>query len=257
MKLGRETVAAILTASCVHAAAALADEDYQAKSYTSAGGKTLNYRIHLPSKPDPAAKYPLVLFLHGAGERGGDNKRQMVHGTAAILDYTIKSNCPAIIVAPQCPDGKQWVDTPWSDLSHTMPESPSEPMRLTIELLQQIIKEQPVDAKRVYVTGLSMGGFGAWDILQRKPGLFAAAIPICGGGDTALAKQIAGVPVWAFHGGADGSVKTKRSRDMIDALKNAGGKPLYTEYDGVGHDSWTRTYADSKVMNWLFDQKKK
>lgn len=256
MKRGKQAVAVLVAVSCCQAAAVHAQDDFQAKTYKSTDGKVLNYRIHIPSKMDSGQKYPLVILFHGAGERGGDNNKQLTHGARAILDYSVKNNSPAIIVVPQCPGGMQWVNTPWNADSHTMTPEPAEPMRLSIELLQQLIKEQPVDTKRLYVTGLSMGGFAVWDIIQRKPDAFAAAIPICGGGDVQCAKAIAKVPIWAFHGSADGAVKTQRSRDMIEALKKVDGKALYTEYEGVGHNSWTQTYEDPKVMKWMFEQKK-
>ena len=229
---------------------------FSPKVYKSSNGLLLNYRIHIPANMDIKKQYPLVLFLHGAGERGNDNKRQLIHGAKDILDYS-ENNMPAIIIAPQCPAGEQWVNIPWANLSHTMPAEPSDSMRLTIELLNKLTRELSVDEKRIYVTGLSMGGFGTWDIIQRYPDIFAAAIPICGGGDTSLAPKLIGIPLWAFHGGADMTVKTVRSQDMIAAIKKAGGNPKYTEYEGVTHDSWTRTYANQDVLKWLFSQKKK
>ena len=161
-----------------------------------------------------------------------------------------------IIIVPQSPQNQQWVDIPWDTNSHIMPKEPSQPMRLVIGLMKDVISKQPVDEKRIYVTGLSMGGFGTWDILQRMPNIFAAAIPVCGGGDTMLAGMIKDIPIWAFHGDKDPIVKTIRSRDMIAAIKKAGGKPQYTEYKDVEHNSWTQTYADKNVLRWLFTQKK-
>jgi predicted peptidase len=137
-----------------------------------------------------------------------------------------------------------------------MPEQPSQPLRQTLELVAALQKEFSIDPARLYITGLSMGGFGVWDAIQRQPDWFAAAAPICSGGDVSLAKKITGVPVWAFHGDADGTVKVRRSRDMIAALKAAGGTPKYTEYQGVGHDSWTATYRDPELYKWLFAQKR-
>lgn len=112
-------------------------------------------------------------------------------------------------------------------------------------------------AQRIYLTGLSMGGFGVWDAMQRKPTWFAAAVPICGGGDPTFASAIAPIPVWAFHGDSDPAVKPKRSRDMIAALKAAGGQPKYTEYPNTGHNSWTETYKNREMYAWLFSQKRK
>src|SRR5207237_1227270 len=113
-----------------------------------------------------------------------------------------------------------------------------------------------IDRKRIYLTGLSMGGYGTWVLLARKPELFAAGVPICGGGHVEGAKKLAKIPIWAFHGDKDGAVPPERSREMIEAIEKAGGKPKYTEYGGVGHDSWTRTYRDPKMHEWLFAQKK-
>jgi predicted peptidase len=161
---------------------------------------------------------------------------------------------PCFVIAPQCPGNQMWVDVPWSLDSHTMPEKATPGMRSTLELLDQTAADYSIDKNRIYVTGLSMGGFGAWDIVQRYPKKFAAAVPICGGGDTAEAKTIKDVPIWAFHGDKDTAVKTSRSRDMIAAIKKAGGDAKYTEYKGVGHNSWSRTYANKEVYDWLFKQ---
>ena len=234
-----------------------AEEDFESRKYQSGGKHSLHYRIHSPGDTDSGKQYPLILFLHGAGERGDDNRRQLRHGVADMLAYSRETGNPAIIIAPQCPRGKQWVETPWGADSHSMPKEPSVPMRMTIELLERTMSELPVDRKRVYVTGLSMGGFGTWDIIQRHPDIFAAAIPICGGGDTRMAPAIKGISIWAFHGGEDKTVKTKRSRDMIDSIRKSGGSPNYTEYEGVGHNSWKRTYSNREVLKWLFDQSRR
>lgn len=233
--------------------------DFEAGVYRSTEVGELPYRIHVPESAeasDRAQRFPLVLLFHGAGERGEDNRRQLMHGAGAILEFTRAAGDPAVIVVPQCPQEEQWVDTPWSDDSHSMPAEPSGPMRLAIGLLKECLASLPVDRDRVYVTGLSMGGFGAWDIVQRHPEIFAAALPVCGGGDATLAASIRRIPVWAFHGDRDAIVKPARSRDMIAALRGEGGSPRYTEYEGVGHDSWNRTYADPEVLAWLFAQKR-
>jgi predicted peptidase len=129
-------------------------------------------------------------------------------------------------------------------------------MRLLLELIPALRKEYGIDPKRIYVTGLSMGGFGTWDLIARKPDWFAAAAPVCGGADEATAATISKIPVWAFHGDQDGAVKPSRSRNMVEALKKAGGEPKYTEYKGVGHDSWNPAYKDPELMKWLFRQKR-
>jgi len=230
---------------------------YEARTFTAADGRKLNYRLLQPDGYDPQQAYPLVLFLHGAGERGDDNRKQLIHGLNEFAADEIRKKYPAFVVAPQCPENQQWVDVPWSADSHTMPKNPAESLRLSLELVAALQKELSIDKHRLYVTGLSMGGFGAWDAIQRHPNLFAAAVPVCSGGDATLAEKIKDVPVWAFHGADDGAVKPQRSRDMIAALKKAGGSPKYTEYEKVGHNSWEKAYADEKMYEWLFDQKKK
>jgi predicted peptidase len=144
----------------------------------------------------------------------------------------------------------------WNLPSHTMPTKPSVPLKLAFELLDKLTAELPVDKQRLYVTGLSMGGFGTWDAIARRPQYFAAAIPICGGGDTAQAPKLVSLPVWAFHGDKDPVVKPNRTRDMIETIRKAGGTPKMTMYPGVQHDSWNHAYADPAVLEWLFAQKK-
>ena len=230
---------------------AVSAEDFKAETF-----KSLPYRIHIPDGLDKSKKYPLIIFFHGAGERGDDNKRQLVHGCKELLAYSKKTAQNAIIIAPQCAKKKQWVDTPWGALSHTMPKQPSEQMQLAVDLLKSKVKELPVDEGRIYVSGLSMGGYGTWDIIQRMPEYFAAAIPVCGGGDTAQAAKLKNLPIWVFHGGNDKVVKTSRSRDMVAAIKKVKGKVKYTEYPGVGHNSWSPTFKNDEVLKWLFEQKK-
>ena len=233
---------------------------FEAREFTGADGKVLKYRLLKPidfdAKADPPQKYPLVLFLHGAGERGDDNVRQLIHGGRNFADEALRKRYRAFVVAPQCPDKKKWVEVPWDAQEHTMPAEPSESLALTLELLESLQKEFPIDDGRLYGVGLSMGGFGTWDILQRKPELLAAAAPICGGGDPAFAAGFKSTPVWAFQGGADLLVVPRRSRDMIAALKAVGGRPIYTEYEGVGHDSWTPTFDNRQTWDWLFAQRK-
>ena len=216
----------------------------------------LRYRLLKPQKVERGRRYPLVLFYHGAGERGDDNTKQLIHGMADFANEANRRQYPCFVVAPQCPSDQQWVDTPWTLDAHSMPKLPAPAMKSSLRLISSLRKELPVDSARIYVTGLSMGGFGAWDAIQRQPDLFAAAAPICGGGDKAMSKSIAKIPIWAFHGDQDTVVKPRRSRDMIAALKAAGGSPRYTEYPGVGHNSWAATYRNPQLYEWLFKQRK-
>jgi predicted peptidase len=230
---------------------------FEARVYEDAKGEKLSYRLLKPKDYDPKTSYPLVLFLHGAGERGSDNLAQLKHGMADFAGDEAREKHAAFVVAPQCPAGQQWVAVPFGSVTHTMPEQPAPGLRMALELVEHALpKEFNIDKRRLYVTGLSMGGFGTWDAVQRRPDLFAAAIPICGGGDTAQAKRIAVLPIWVFHGDRDTAVKTERSRDMVEALKAAGGSPMYTEYPNTGHDSWSATYKNPEVHAWLFRQKR-
>ena len=229
----------------------------EAKAFKGAGGGTLLYRIHSPTKIENGRRYPLVLFLHGAGERGADNAMQLVWGVWPILSYMKEKGIEGYVVAPQCPNGEQWVDTPWSNPAHRMPEKPSRSMALVMELLDDLVKELPVDANRVRVTGISMGGYGTWDIVQRRPELFAAAMPMCGGGDDLLAWKIRSVPIWTFHGDKDTAVPVVRSRQMVSALWQCGGNVRYREYPGMGHGCWIRTYQDPEVLDWFFSRSKR
>lgn len=217
-------------------------------------GHKLPYRLLKPAMVDEGKKYPLVIFLHGAGERGTDNEKQLIHGVPQFVAN--REKYPCFLVAPQCPDGKKWVEVDWSADSHTQPKEPGEVGKLTLALIDKSIKELPVDPKRVYLTGLSMGGYGTWDILARRPDLFAAAAPVCGGADEATAAKIKDIPIWVFHGAKDTAVKPARSRNMVAALEKAGGKPKYTEYPDVGHNSWDLAYRDPEFFKWLFAQRK-
>ncbi|HET6250126.1 MAG TPA: dienelactone hydrolase family protein, partial [Tepidisphaeraceae bacterium] len=196
-------------------------------------------------------------FYHGAGERGDDNKSQWKNGVEVFQKPENREKYACFVVAPQCPKDKQWVNVPWGDNSETQPAEPSEQMKLSLEILESLRKDYSVDGNRIYVMGLSMGGFATWDVITRKPKLFAAAVPICGGGDEKMAAKIKDLPIWAFHGGADPVVKTIRSRNMIAAIKEAGGNPKYTEYPGVGHASWEPAFRDPELLKWLFEQKRK
>lgn len=228
-------------------------QEMAAKEFTGPGG-TLLYRLYGPKGASAENRLPMILFLHGAGERGDDNALQLKNCMKQFLAQ--QSKYPAFIVAPQCPKGKKWNEVDWHAASHVTPEKPSDPFASLLPLLDALQKEFPVDPKRLYVTGLSMGGYGTWDLLTRRPETFAAAVPICGGGDESKAAAIAKVPQWIFHGGADRVVKPERSRNMVEALKKAGAQPRYTEYEGVGHNSWDKAYADPELWSWLFTQKK-
>lgn len=216
------------------------------------------YRIEFPNnyKEGGQEKYPLILFLHGAGERGNDNEIQLSYIDQIFGSENFRNKYPAFVIVPQCPTDKRWVEVDWSLRSHIIPDSMSDPMRLTMALLIATIQNFPIDSQRIYVTGLSMGGYGTWDIIARFPEIFAAAIPICGGGDENTANAIKDIPIWAFHGTLDKLVPVERSRNMIAAIKNNGGSPKYTEVPDKGHLVWNVAYATPGLWDWFFSQHK-
>jgi predicted peptidase len=230
-------------------------ERFQAHSFSSPSGLTLGYRALVPADIEEGKTYPLIVFLHGAGERGDDNTIQLVHGMADLCTDEMMARHPAFVIAPQCPNEQRWSNVDWSSPSSTLPEEVSDSLSATIELVDAMCEEFPIDKDRLYITGLSMGGYGTWDALARYPGKFAAAIPICGGGDPAQVEHIGDTPIWVFHGDQDEAVRVGRSREMVNALREAGHSPIYTEYEGVGHDSWTETYHNRLVWDWLFAQR--
>lgn len=231
---------------------------YERSEYRNSSGATLKYRLLRPEKLEAGQRYPLVIFLHGAGERGDDNRLQLVHGMREFARADRRQEFPAFVIAPQCPSNQKWVDVPWDAPKHEQPDRPAEALELCHELLDKLLKDLPIDEDRIYLTGLSMGGFGTFDAIARWPNRFAAALPICGGGDTRkeTVSRYRDLPLWVFHGGKDSIVRPERSRELVAALKEIGGQPRYTEYPDAGHDSWTQTYADDAVFTWLFNQRK-
>lgn len=221
------------------------------------GGETFPYRLLQPAKIEPGKKYPVVLFLHGAGERGDDNVSQLKYFPQMMAQPEYRKKYPCFIVAPQCRRGKMWVNLDWSSRQSIPMEEPTEDMAAAIAALEQTIEEHPVDKNRIYLTGLSMGGYGSWDLATRQPERFAAVVPICGGGDESQAAKLKEIPIWAWHGDKDNAVPVERSRQMIEAIQKSGGEPKYTELEGVGHNSWTPAYeAEDGVVPWMFEQKK-
>jgi predicted dehydrogenase/poly(3-hydroxybutyrate) depolymerase len=236
-------------------------EEFQALTHTSKIGGTMPYRL-LPPKPLVAGKkYPVILFFHGAGDRGNDNTAQLNHCLHRFTEPANRQQYPCFVIAPQCPLDKQWVDAYIINHPHTRtrPAQAGEEMRLALEILQhvQTTFTANIDPCRLYLTGLSMGGYAVWDCLTRFPEKIAAAIPICGGGDTGtITAQTAQIPLWAFHSSDDIWVDVNTTRRMITALRTAGGRPNYTEYDNYGHPSWEPAYAEPELFPWIFNQQK-
>jgi len=225
----------------------------EAREWKAADGTVVKYRWSAPEKTEPGKTYPLVVFLHGAGERGDDNRAQLKHGVIPIIKGAEKLGKPVFLIAPQCPADRWWSPPAPDRTALNAAGEPNPLLEAVLGLVADIRENHPVDPKRIHVTGISMGGFGTWDLLGRAPGRIASAIPICGGGAPALAVKFKDVPIWAFHGQADEVVPVSATRNMIEALEKAGGKPKVTYYPGVGHDSWTRTYDNPDVIRWLLE----
>jgi predicted peptidase len=240
VRRARAWLAVALTVFIVPLIAKAADDQagQQAKVFEKQVPVRLNYLLFLPEgySNDSDKKWPLMLFLHGAGERGGDVNKVKIHGPPKIVEK--KKDFPFIVVSPQCPADSWW-----------------RPFEL-IALLDEIQAKYKVDADRVYLTGLSMGGFGTWDLATQYPQRFAAIAPICGGGNPILARRIKDIPAWVFHGDADRVVPVARSEEMVEALKKVGADVKFTHYEGVDHDSWTRTYANEELYQWMLSHKR-
>lgn len=193
----------------------------------------LKYLVSPPESYERSEKkWPLILFLHGAGESGNDLAKVKAHGLAKVVEG--RKDLPFVIVSPQSP-GRGWnVDT-------------------LNALLDQVESDYRIDKSRVYLTGLSMGGFGTWALAEAYPGRFAAIAPICGGGDPTKADRLKGVPIWAFHGAKDRTVALARSEEMVKAVNEAGGSAKLTIYPDAGHDSWTETYDNPKLYEWFLE----
>jgi predicted peptidase len=203
----------------------------------------LDYLLHLPPAYSRRKRYPLILFLHGSGERGSDVNAIKKHGIPKVVEQ--QPDFPFITLAPQCPANSTWLYQ----------------RDALLMLLDQVMAKQPVDPKRVYLTGLSMGGYGAWFLGSEHPERFAAVVPICGGFDDMLGypERVAGLrytPVWAFHGAKDRDVPLSETTALVRALRKAGGKVKLTVYRDAGHDAWTRTYAGPRLYRWLLQQHK-
>ena len=234
--------------------------EFEKKVYVTASNDSLNYRLLRPEVEQEGEKYPLVLFLHGSGERGSDNEKQLFHGSQMWLNPVNRENYPAFVLVPQCPESGYWAytDRPSSFEPDQMPSDiPLSPVFRTLkELIDTYLAMPQVDKKRVYVIGLSMGAMGTYDLAIRYPEIFAAAIPICGTVNPTRLSAAKDVKFRIFHGDADTVVPVSGSRQAYKALKAAGADIEYIEFPGVTHGSWNPAFTQPDFMSWLFSQKK-
>ena len=234
--------------------AAKVSDIFTARTFEN-NGFTLPYRLYIPKNYDCGEMYPLLVFLHGAGERGTDNEKQLLHVQHLFNDPT-SPVYDAIVLAPQCPEESQWVLWPWEKGNYNIDVTPESPGLETLCMLIDECRDfYNIDDDRLYVTGLSMGGFGTWDLLSRHGARFAAGMPVCGGGDPSYAELLKRIPVRMFHGSEDDAVPVACSRQMYAAIRKAGGQIIdYTEFDGAGHGIWGTVYEDRDNIDWLFSQ---
>jgi predicted peptidase len=222
------------------------------KTFKNADESESQYWVFVPHDYDGKKEYPVILFLHGAGATKSDRikppKLPIEYGIATAIKEQEKT-FPFIVVIPRAEAPARLAYTTWRA------DSPNAKRALAI--LDEVMQAYKTDSKRVYLTGLSMGGGGTWSLAAAHPERWAAIVPICGQGDTKTAEKFKDIPCWCFHGDKDESIKVEASREMIAALKKTGGSPKYTEYPGIGHNSWDKTYATKELWTWLMEQKRK
>ncbi len=238
-------------------------DSYQSEVFVL-GSDSLNYRILYPEDFQENKKYPLVLFLHGSGERGSDNQKQLVHGSSLFLNESRRQQYQPIVIFPQCPKGDYWSNAKLGmgpdgeRLIYQNGGTPNMAMSLLISMMDSILALSYTANNQIYVGGLSMGGMGVFEILSRRPEMFAAAFPICGGGNTEAAKKYAkNVKLWIFHGAKDDVILPSRSTEMVIALRDAGGDVKYTLFKDANHNSWDSAFGEPDLLPWLFSIKKK
>jgi predicted peptidase len=222
------------------------------KVFKNSRDETLLYRLFIPAHYDTTKKYPLVLYLHGGGGRGNDNRKQIDGGNGYLIDLFTGNNTQAryssFVVAPQSPMQEGWIE------DDTI--TPTRQLRLVYEMIRELLRTYKIDDARVYVAGQSMGGFGTLAIISEYPRLFAAGVVLCGGGDQAKVSRLANTPIWAFHGAKDESVPVERSRTIVAGIRNAGGQARYTEYADGDHLIWLKVVKESELLPWLFAQRR-
>ena len=214
-------------------------------------GETRGYVVYVPDGYTPGREWPLIVFLHGAGERGDEGWSQTAVGIGKPMRWH-PERFPCVVLMPQCPKNSGWARRPARE-GRAARQGSGEHIDLA---LKKTLAQYNIDRDRITLTGLSMGGYGTWSYGAQHTDTFAALMPICGGGRVEDADRLSKIPIWAFHGDADRVVPVERSRVMVEAVKQAGGEIKYTEYPGVGHNSWEQSYDDPESIAWLLEQKR-
>ena len=238
------------------------DKSIFSKEIFVSGTDTLLYRMLLAENFDPTKKYPVLLFLHGSGERGNDNEAQLMHGSKLFLRADNRNNFPAIIIFPQCPKDDFWANVKFGDgigtdrFGFQKGGKPGKAMQLVMKLMTNLKSKKYTANNQFYVGGLSMGGMGTFEILRHKPKVFAAAFAICGGDHVENIKKYKNIPIWVFHGGKDTTVPLQKSEIVVNELKRLNGDVKFTVYPEAGHNSWDSAFAEPDFLSWLFSHKK-
>lgn len=253
------TLVIVATALALAAGPAVAQSEQVVAAYGAGevqiGERRYPYRLLEPPPERIHSRRPLVVFLHGAGERGDDNRRQLTWLPAVLARDDLRRRYACYVLAVQCPREQRWVETPWGEAeSRPLQREPSPALQAVVAAMDEVLATRRVDPARVYLTGLSMGGYGTWDLAARLPDRFAAALAVCGGGDERIAGRLVGLPLGVWHGAEDRVVPVARSRAMVAALRSFGAEVRYHELDGVGHDVWRQAYGDDGALPWLFGQ---
>lgn len=261
----KNTVILVILFTCCHITHAQSYSGFQKKTYNR-DRDTLAYRVLFPRDYDSTKKYPLIVFLHGAGSRGKDNQKQLTNGASLFLKDETKRQFPAIVIFPQCGINDFWartriINTSTDSTPFKFEYLTNVPMNKGLNLVSQLLDSlaftKSVNNKQIYIGGLSMGSMGTFELLWRKPGFFTAAFSMSGGGNTSKVKLYGkDFPIWIFHGDKDPVVDVNDSRKMAAALKAAEAAVKYTEYPDVKHDSWTKAFAEPQLLPWLFSQVK-
>ncbi len=226
-----------------------------AQTFTAQDNTLLPYRIFLPEQEAEGDGFAVYIHFHGVGESGNDNIAQTTTGMELVRRITTAKKEEAIVILPQCPAEAPWVDVAPSVGVYSVDVRPISPyLQATMELLAWLQTQHTIDANRIYISGLSMGGYAVWDLLARYPGVFAAAIPVCGGGDPSKAPLMTDVAIRTFHSADDPIVPVDGTRAMVQAIKEAGGTVSYTEYTNKSHSCWSAAYTSSGILNWVFSQ---
>lgn len=255
----RSSKAVAVSIACMMIGASAASEaqdsvdGFAARTLVGSSGTVMPYRLFIPDETKRSQPLPAIIFLHGAGGIGTDNLKQITGGnstgTHVWTTSDIQARHPAFVIAPQMGPDNVW--------DRRRAEGLAPYAQLVIELLDNLSREFAIDRDRIYVTGQSLGGYGTWDLIIKRPDLFAAAVPLCGVGTPSRASAVRDMPIWVFHGAKDDVVPVTGSREMVAALKAVGSAIRYTEYADVGHGVWLRAYTEAELPNWLFAQRRR